>query len=122
MKKLFFALYIVCILMGCDNGDMNDEPKNPFVGTWVTSADTSSQLPKKIVFTDDEISGYDEDNNIFSFIGMMPPPIPNVTIEWQGTYTYDDTQIIMQFLAKVTFPYTFENGKLLLSGCPYIKN
>jgi hypothetical protein len=75
MKKLLFSIAVFAILltMSSCNDDETAEKTNPFVGTW------ENEAGYRTVFTKTVVTGY----------------YPNGDIYWTGTYTYNDTQIII---------------------------
>ena len=73
MKKLFFALSIVFILISCNNDPMEEE-NNPFIWTWENDNNF------RLVFTTTNVTSYR----------------PNGVIYWTGTYTYNDTHITVK--------------------------
>jgi hypothetical protein len=116
MKKILLILSIALILASCNNDDMENQETNLFIGTWETDENvTGMPIPKKMVFTADKVTCYDNDNNIFVYI------MTGITFTWNGTYTYNDTQLIMSFESNITVSYEFKNSILYLQGCPYNK-
>jgi hypothetical protein len=104
MKKLLFIFAIVGILltMSCDD---TPEEVNPFIGTW------ENEFVRN-VFTETEITQFQKIDD---------------SITWSGTYTYNDTEIIMIMEYRTPpyddlelypnpriSPYRFENGTLLM--------
>jgi hypothetical protein len=85
VRKLFFAVSVAFLFFSCDNGGMENEKgnPNPFVGTW--EADHADpDFPVKMIFTENEVTGYDKNGGVFSsdFTGDMP---------WAGSYIYKPT-------------------------------
>lgn len=84
MRKLFIALSIAFLFISCDTENMDNqqitENQNPFIGTWETESN-DPDCPSKMVFTADEVTCYDKDNNVFS-CHMTGDAV------WKGTYTY----------------------------------
>jgi hypothetical protein len=119
-KTLNFSLAFLFIT--CNDKDVNEQI-NPFVGTWETNVNTSGQLPKKIGFTDQEVICYDEGEHIFSTVGIMPYPMTNTTISWQGAYDYVDTKLTIYHAppSAINLAYELKNNILYLVGCPYYK-
>jgi len=103
VKKTIFALSIVLILASCDNGGMSGE-SNPFIGAW--EADDGSRY----TFSKNEAASYYPDGRLY----------------WTGTYTYNDTHILITLefdeedrkYGNGTFPflYNFENDLFILNG------
>ena len=100
----------------------NNKP-NPFIGTWETNVNTSDHLPPKMIFTDDELTCYDKNGDIFSTVGVMPHPLPDVTVTWAGTYDYTDTKLSIHHAppSVINLEYEFKNNILYLASCPYNK-
>ena len=93
---------------------------NPFIGAWETSVDTSSMLSKKMIFTANEVTCYDEEGNIKS---QPAPGFPEKTMTWKGPYTYTDTKLTIHHAppSAINLEYEFKNSILYLVKCPYNK-
>jgi hypothetical protein len=85
MRKLFIAVAVVVLFISCNTDDMNNETSNPnpFIGTWETES-SDPDCPSKMIFTADEITCYDKNNDIFVSV-MTGDAI------WKGTYIYKPT-------------------------------
>jgi hypothetical protein len=108
MKKLFLVLSIVSLLLACNNGDMEKEDPNPFVGTWEAESGT------KIVFSKTIVTNYDPSGDIY----------------WKGSYTYDDEYITItitehdptyEWGSPLVPWYSFEDQILIFGGLPFNK-
>jgi hypothetical protein len=105
MRKLLASLALAFIFLSCDNGNV-DTDANPFVGSW-----------EKIDMT----------NVCLVYTKTVATCYINDSINWTGTYVYDDTHITINLDQELsstsmidtygeTFinEYKFENGLLLL--------
>ena len=109
MKKLLFPLAIVLLMVSCDNPTMTP-PVNPFIGTW-----EEPFAGGRLVFTANEVTMFYSDGAIF----------------WKGTYTFNDTHLIItllyhSFLEDITEPwnrwYEFpREGTLTFAGFDLIR-
>jgi len=111
-KALFVILVSIFIFISCDDDGMNDE-MNPFVGSWEKINDQNVRF----VYTETLATGY-----VYG-LGYKDD------ISWTGTYTYNDTQIIVTLDKKLStesminsWPsgylclYEFKEDLLLLSN------
>jgi len=75
MKKLFFIMGVVFLMFSCEIEDSggkmenqeNNNGTNQFIGTWESQVNVPSNMPNKMVFTEDKMIGYDENDAIKSF-------------------------------------------------------
>jgi hypothetical protein len=105
MKKIILLASIVFLLVSCDDKPMEQETPNPFIGTWENESGS-------FVFTKSVATSYYADGRTY----------------WTGTYTYNDTHIIVKLkwevpeyedypIVETPFLYHFEDdGALNLNG------
>jgi len=123
MRKLLIAVAIAFLFISCDTESMDNqqasENKNILIGTWESQGNVPSNMPNKIVFTEDKMIGYDENGDIKSF---PAPGYPDITLTWEGTYSYNDAQIFIHLnSSNITVEYEFKNNILHFGGSQYAK-
>lgn len=118
LKSLGVVLIFLTILLGCE---IEEEELNPFVGTWeggfieMQEDDASLELIMVVVFTDDmKITVV---QTVILHTGAIDILLLFVTGE--GTYTYDDSQLTVEFdseeLQDDTIVYSFSNNDQTLT-------
>jgi len=117
MRKLLIAVIIVFILLSCDTEPMSTEIKS-FVGTWITDGDFE-QLPKKMMFTENEVQSYDKNNNSYSYTQNLLDG--DYVIKYDGSYEFNDTELFIFFKppSKITLFYEFKDNALYIQGLRY---
>ena len=113
MYKILLTVLIFATigLMSCDNGSIEQEEANPFVGTWEAA---SGEIQ---TFTENQAARF----------------YPNGDAYWYGTYTYTETHIYVELkwepqeyagypISTTPFLYHFEeNGDLTLNSTVFVK-
>ncbi|MDR0475911.1 MAG: hypothetical protein LBH43_19875 [Treponema sp.] len=108
MKKTFVIIALVFLFVSCDNGSMEEETSNPFVGTWENDVGNGLQY----TFTETYVT---------------QTTIVGETIQFKGTYAYNDTHITIntdyreppfdnleEYPNPFVWTYRFENDILII--------
>jgi len=97
MRKLFVAVGIVCLFAACNNEPMNEEVKNPLIGTWEDTWESKDGDPcfDRFIFSDNDVTrtlqdfGYNTTNS-----GTIKEPYNE---NLHGTYQHDSSSITFNF-------------------------